>query len=169
MQKKGKKAHSDKKRIIGWRESQLSSPSNIITTQIKATSRHLPQALHDIGNGEARLRYLPRFLHDRIGRACLKLAQLVRVIAELSEILPALLHRVGREVVFADSDNARDDRYDLCNILAKVRWRGWTADTVDDVLDCHYDGVGLCLKVRLERPERSAVRDVVDNAEMRHL
>jgi len=65
-------------------------------------------------------------------------------------MLPALLHRVGREVVFADGDNARDDRYDLCDILAKVGWRGWTADPIDDVLDCHYDGVGLCFKIGLE-------------------
>lgn len=64
-------------------------------------------------------------------------------------MFPSLLHGVGREVIFADSDDARDDRYDLCDVLAEGRWRSWTADPVDNVLDCHYDSVGLCFKIGL--------------------
>ena len=64
-------------------------------------------------------------------------------------MLPALLHRTRGEVIFTDSDNARDDRDDLCDVFAKGRWRSRATDPVDDVLDCHYDSVGLCLEVRL--------------------
>ena len=80
----------------------------------------------------------------------MQLAQLVRVIAQLLQMLPTLLHRIRREVVFADGDNARDDRDDLCDVLAKGGWRSWTTDPVDDVLDCHYDGIGLGFEIRLE-------------------
>ena len=65
-------------------------------------------------------------------------------------MLPALLHGVWRKVVFADGNDARDDRYDLCDVLAEGRRWSWTADPVDDVLDCHYYGVGLRFEVRLE-------------------
>ena len=80
----------------------------------------------------------------------MQLAQLVRVIAELLQILPALLYGIGREIVFADSDNACDDRDDLCDVLSEGRWRSWATDPVDDVLDCHYDGIGLCFEIWLE-------------------
>ena len=64
-------------------------------------------------------------------------------------MFPALLHRIRREVIFADSDDARDDRDDLCDVFAEGRWRGWTTDPVDDILDCHHDSVGLRFEVRL--------------------
>ena len=64
-------------------------------------------------------------------------------------MLPALLHRVGGEVIFTDSDNARDDRDDLGDVLVERRWRSWATEPVDDVLDRHHDSVGLCIEVRL--------------------
>jgi len=64
-------------------------------------------------------------------------------------MLPALLHRIRGEVIFADGDDARNDRDDLRDVLAKGRRRSWTANPVDDVLDCHHDSVGLCLEIWL--------------------
>lgn len=84
-------------------------------------------------------------------------------------MLPALLHRVGWKVIFADGDDARDDRYDLCDVLAEGRWGSWTADSVDDVLDRHHDGVGLRIKIGLETRNRSAIRETADRSEMHHL
>lgn len=135
----------------------------------KRTSGHPPQALHDVGDGKARLGHLPGFLHDRIGRARLEFAQLVRVLTQLFQILPALLHRAGRKVILADSDDACDDRYDLCDVLAEGRWGGWTADSIDDVLDRYHDGVGLCFEIGLEARNRSAIRGAADSSKMYHL
>ena len=64
-------------------------------------------------------------------------------------MFPTLLHRTRGEVILTDSDNARDDRDDLCDVLAKSRWRGWATDPVDNILNCHHDSVGLCFEVRL--------------------
>ena len=123
----------------------LSDPPNLMTTQrLKIpTSRHLPKTLHDVGDSEDRLGHLPRLLHDRVGRSRLELAQLVCVIAELFQMLPAMLHGIRGEVVLADGDDACDDRDDLRDDLAKGGWGSWTADPVDDIPDRHHNGVGL--------------------------
>jgi len=113
-----------------------------------ALSGHLPQVLHNIGNSEARLGHLLRLLHDHIGGTCVNFAQLVRVIAELFQMLSALLHRVRGEIIFADRDDARDDRDDLRDVLAKVRWRGRTAEPDNDVLNGPYNGIGLSFEIR---------------------
>jgi hypothetical protein len=88
----------------------------------------------------------------------LKLAQFVRVVVELFQMLSALLYRARGEVVFADSDDARDDRDDLCDVLPKGRRRSRTTDPVDDVLDGHYDGVGLGFEIRLERRDQQRIK-----------
>lgn len=53
------------------------------------------------------------------------------------------------QVIFTDCDDACDDRDDLCDVLAKVRRRGWTPDPINDVLDGHYDGIGLGFEIGL--------------------
>ena len=78
-------------------------------------------------------------------------------------MLPALLHRIWREVVLADGDDACDDRDDLCDVLARGRW-SWTTNSVDDVLDCHYDGGGLSFEARLE-DRKSVIRKTGDAEE----
>ena len=60
-----------------------------------------------------------------------------------------MLRGIRGEVIFADSDDARDDRDDLCDVLVKGSWRGRTPDSADDVLDGPSDGVGLGFEVRL--------------------
>ena len=65
-------------------------------------------------------------------------------------MLSALLDGIRGEVIFADGDDARDDRDDLRDVLAKGSWRGRTPDSIDNVLDGPYDGVGLGFEVRLE-------------------
>ena len=134
---------------IGYHQAEgspsLSDPPNLTTTQrLKIpTSRHLPKTLHDVGDSEDRLGHLPRLLHDRVGRSRLELAQFVCVLAELFRMFPALLHGIKGEAVLADGNDACDDRDDLRDVLAKGEWGNQTADPVDDVLDCHYDGAGL--------------------------
>ena len=46
--------------------------------------------------------------------------------------------------------NTCDDRDDLRDVLAECRWGSWATDPVDNVLDCHYDGIGLCFEIWLE-------------------
>ena len=38
----------------------------------------------------------------------------------------------------------------ICDALAEGGWRSWTADPVDDVLDCHHDRARLSVEARLE-------------------
>lgn len=73
-------------------------------------------------------------------------------------MLSALLHRVRGEVIFADRDDARDDRDNLRDVLAKGRWGSWTADPTDDILDGHDNCIRLGIEIWLGDGEISDLR-----------
>jgi len=76
----------------------------------------LHQALHRIRNRKARLRHsLPCLLCNF--RQSLYLTQFVGVVIQLAQNLVALPGRYWRQIVFANGNNAGDNRYNLREIL----------------------------------------------------
>ena len=121
--------------------------SKKIIERVKDLELH--QTFHRVRYCKARFCHnLPWFLSNLW--QSLHFTEFVRVFAELTKDLIALMCGCWWKVIFADCNNTWHNRDDLSEVLVQLGWWRWAADARKDTLNSIYDGFRLCLEIWLK-------------------